>query len=79
MGAGAWLLLLAAIVSANGQTAQSPLPPPTGYVNDYAKVIDTQRSGQLETTLTNLDQQQQIQFSVVTVDTTGARIFSTTR
>src|SRR5882672_10659748 len=70
--AGAWLLL-AAIVSANGQTAQSPLPPPTGYVNDYAKVIDSATKRQLETTLTNLDQQQQIQFSVVMVDTTGGR------
>src|SRR5947199_9748173 len=73
MGAGAFLLLLAAIVSANGQTAQSPLPPPTGYVNDYAKVIDSATKRQLETTLTNLDQQQKIQFSVVTVDTTGGR------
>src|SRR2546421_1889749 len=73
VGAGAFLLLLAAIVSANGQTAQSPLPPPTGYVNDYAKVIDGATKRQLETTLTNLDQQQQIQFSVVTVDTTGGR------
>src|SRR5256714_12937902 len=65
--------LLAAIVSANGPTAQSPLPPPTGYVNDYAKVIDNATKRQLETTLTNLDQQQQIQFSVVTVDTTGGQ------
>src|SRR5882757_4548190 len=71
--AGAFLLLLAAIVSANGQTAQSPLPPPTGYVNDYARVIDKLTKQQLEATLTNLDQQQQIQFSVVTVDTTGGR------
>src|SRR2546421_651264 len=71
--AGAFLLLLAAIVSANGQTAQSPLPPPTGYVNDYGRVIDKSTKQQLEATLTNLDQQQQIQFSVVTVDTTGGR------
>src|SRR5437763_5870221 len=77
MGAGALVLLLAAIVSANGQTAQSSLPPPTGYVNDYAKVIDSATKRQLETTLTNLDQQQQIQFSVVTVDTTrGPDIFA---
>ncbi|HBB96329.1 MAG TPA: methanol dehydrogenase [Blastocatellia bacterium] len=71
--AGAFLLLLATIASANGQTAQSPLPPPTGYVNDYAKVIDKSTKQQLETTLTNLEQQQQIQFSVVTVDTTGSQ------
>src|SRR5437764_14027700 len=73
MGAGAFLLLLAAIVSAKGQTAQSPLPQPTGYVNDYAKVIEKSTKQQLETTLSNLDQQQQIQFSVVTIDTTGGR------
>src|SRR5437667_11638687 len=68
-----FVLLATAIVSASGQTAQSPLPPPTGYVNDFAKVIDQQTKQQLETTLSNLDQQQQIQFAVVTVDTTGDR------
>jgi len=73
MGARAFLLLLTAVVSAYGQTAPSPLPTPTGYVNDYARVIDNATKQQLETTLTNLDQQQQIQFSVVTVDTTGGR------
>ena len=70
-GVAAFALLVTAIVSASGQTAQSPLPPPTGYVNDYAKVIDQETKQRLETTLTNLDHQQQIQFSVVTVDTTG--------
>ena len=73
MCARAFVLLVAAIVSASGQTAQSPLPPPTGYVNDYARVIDPATKQQLETTLANLDQQQKIQFSVVTVDTTGGR------
>jgi len=67
------LLLATALVSASAQTAQSPLPPPTGYVNDYANVIDKATKQQLETTLANLDQQQQIQFSVVTVDTTAGR------
>ncbi|HMH43205.1 MAG TPA: TPM domain-containing protein, partial [Pyrinomonadaceae bacterium] len=70
------MLLLAAFVLASGQTATSPLPQPTGYVNDYAHVIDSATKQQLETTLTNLDKQQQIQFSVVTVDTTaGQEIF----
>ena len=73
IGFGALLLLVSAIVSVSGQTAQSPLPPPTGYVNDYAKVIDQATKQQLATTLTNLDQQQKIQFSVVTVDTTGGQ------
>src|SRR5437868_12748522 len=73
MCARAFVLLVAAIVSASGQTAQSPLPPPTGYVNDYANVIDRATRQSLETTLANLDQQQKIQFSVVTVDTTGGQ------
>ena len=59
--------------SANAQTAQSPLPKPTGYVNDYAGVVDSATKDRLETTLGNLDRQQQIQFSVVTVDTTGGQ------
>ena len=73
MCARAFVLLVAAIVSASGQTAQSPLPPPAGYVNDYAAVIDQATKQRLETTLANLDHQQQIQFSVVTVDTTGGQ------
>src|SRR3989442_7587097 len=69
----AFALLVTAIVSASGQAAQSPLPPPNGYVNDYAKVVDRATKQRLETTLANLDHQQQIQFSVVTVDTTGGQ------
>jgi uncharacterized protein len=52
---------------------QSPLPPPTGYVNDFAGVIDRQTKDRLETTLTNLDREQQIQFAVVTVDSTNGQ------
>ena len=55
------------------QTMQSPLPSPTGYVNDYAKVIDSQTKARMETTLTNLDREQQIQFFVVTIDSTNGR------
>lgn len=73
-------LVFAAIVasycSTIAQTKQSPLPAPTGYVNDYAGVIDQQTKSRLETTLTNLDREQQIQFAVVTVDSTnGQEIF----
>ena len=67
------ILLLAGRVSAQAQTAQSPLPKPTGYVNDYAGVVDSASKQQLETTLGNLDRLHQIQFSVVTVDTTGGQ------
>jgi uncharacterized protein len=69
----AFIALLTGIVSAFAQTAQSPLPNPTGYVNDYANVIDKATKDRLETTLENLDRQQQIQFSVVTVDTTAGQ------
>src|SRR5258706_9843501 len=69
----AFVLLLSARGEADAQTAQSPLPQPTGYVNDYAGVIDSAAKARLETTLGNLDRQQQIQFSVVTVETTGGQ------
>jgi uncharacterized protein len=59
--------------SAIAQTTKSPLPPPTGYVNDFAGVIDQQTKDRLETTLTNLDREQQIQFAVVTVDSTNGQ------
>ena len=71
--AAAFVLLLSAWWPANAQAAQSPLPQPTGYVNDYAGVIDKATKERLETELGNLDRQQQIQFSVVTVDTTGGQ------
>lgn len=55
------------------QTAQSPLPKPTGYVSDFAGVIDSATKDRLEITLGNLDKQQSIQFAVVTIDTTGGQ------
>ena len=70
------VLLVVPIGAASAQSTQSPLPAPTGYVNDFAKVLDAQTAERLETTLTNLDRQQQIQFAVATVDTTnGQEIF----
>lgn len=71
--AAALMLLLLGRGSANAQAAQSPLPKPTGYVNDYAGVVDAATKEWLETTLGNLDRQRQIQFSVVTIDTTGGQ------
>lgn len=73
----AFLIITAAFVllsfAGGWAQAQSPLPKPTGYVNDYAGVIDAATKDRIETTLDNLDRQQQIQFSVVTVDTTGGQ------
>jgi uncharacterized protein len=66
-------LLAMAGGSANAQTAQSPLPKPTGYVNDFAGVIDSATKDRLEIILGNLDKQQNIQFAVVTIDTTGGQ------
>ena len=67
------VVALTAVIPAAAQSEQSPLPAPTGYVNDYAKVIDDGTKSRMETTLTNLDRQHQIQFAVVTVDTTNGR------
>ncbi|PYS50180.1 MAG: hypothetical protein DMF68_07820, partial [Acidobacteria bacterium] len=59
------------VIGAQGQTAQSPLPTPTGYVNDYANVIDAETKNRLETVLDNLKKRVDIEFAVVTVKTTG--------
>jgi uncharacterized protein len=68
-----FVLLSIASGWARAQTAQSPLPKPTGYVNDYAGVIDAAMKDRIETTLGNLDRQQQMQFTVVTIDTTAGQ------
>lgn len=65
------ICLLCCISIAQAQRTQSPLPPPTGYVNDYAGVIDAATKSRMETILTNLKQRADIEFAVVTVNTTG--------
>jgi uncharacterized protein len=50
---------------------KSPLPPPTGYVNDYANVIDATTKEHLTAILNNLKDRADIEFAVVTVPTTG--------
>ena len=66
-------VLLLTEVNAFAQTTQSPLQSPTGYVNDYAGVVDRATKAEVETTLTNLDREQKIQFAVAVVDTTGGQ------
>ncbi len=66
-------MLLLTAVNSSAQTTKSPLPPPTGYVNDYVGVINRATKTELETTLTNLDREQKIQFAVAVVDTTGGQ------
>jgi uncharacterized protein len=52
---------------------QSPLPAPTGWVNDYAEAIDPATEERMETILTNLKERANIEFAVVTVKTTEGR------
>lgn len=71
----ATLCLFVCVQVARSQDAraysQSPLPPPTGYVNDYANVIDASSNARLTAILNNLKDRAQIEFAVVTVPTTG--------
>jgi uncharacterized protein len=72
----ALLILLSCLTAAYGQETAAPLPSPTGFVNDFAHVIDAQTKSRLETMLTNLQQRQNIEIAVVTVTTTnGQEIF----
>ncbi|GAC1446606.1 MAG: hypothetical protein NVSMB56_06880 [Pyrinomonadaceae bacterium] len=65
------LLLLVAGRGVFAQITKSPLPSPTGYVNDYANVVDPATKQRMETILQNLKQRADIEFAVVTVKTTG--------
>jgi uncharacterized protein len=47
------------------------LPRPTGFVNDYANVFDANSKQRLESMLVNLRENANVEFAVVTVDTTN--------
>jgi uncharacterized protein len=51
----------------------TPLPPPSGFVNDFANVFTPESKQQLETVLDELKSKSEIEFAVVTVETTGGR------
>ncbi len=55
------------------QESKSPLPPPTGFVNDYSNVLDETKKSQLESTLAQLKERSAIEFAVVFVNTTEGR------
>jgi uncharacterized protein len=59
--------------TAVAQTAQSPIPLPSPFtpVVDYAHVIDSETRQKLGSVYLNLKQRADIEFAVVTVDTTG--------
>lgn len=54
-------------------SAESPLPPPVGFVNDFAEVIDDTAEAQLEARLKRLQERAKIEVAVATVKTTGGQ------
>lgn len=76
------IVLLTALFSAafgqgdaNWSISRSPLPPPTGFVNDYVGVIDPATKQQLEDKLKNLRDttNPSVEIAVAVVKTTGDR------
>src|SRR2546421_8469113 len=59
--------------SAAAETAKSPIPQPSPFtpIVDYAHVIDPETRSKLESIYLNLKERANIEFAVVTVDTTG--------
>jgi uncharacterized protein len=49
------------------------LPAPTGYVDDFAHVVDPQSKQALEEFCARVDRELSVQFALVTVDSTGGR------
>jgi uncharacterized protein len=68
-------LFYASQTTAVGQTGQSPIPLPSPFtpVVDYAHVIDPETRQKLESIFVNLKDRANIEFAVVTVDTTGGQ------
>jgi uncharacterized protein len=64
-----WLLVLGLCVSAAAMRAQDvdKLPAPTGYVSDFANVLDQDAKQQLDALCAELDQKAHAQIAVVTV------------
>ncbi len=59
--------------SATRKPVESPLPAPTGHVNDYAHALDEGIHAQLEKALVELKQRSQIDFAIAIVNTTGGQ------
>lgn len=71
--AGLLLVLFATSQGAAGQTTTSPIPLPSPFtpIVDTAHVIDADTRQKLESIYLNLKERADIEFAVVTVDTTG--------
>ena len=70
------LAVLIAVFTIFAQSlSESPLPAPTGMVNDYANIIDDTVQAQIEQKLRefNAKTNPQVEIAVVTVETTGER------
>ncbi|HEY6805092.1 MAG TPA: TPM domain-containing protein [Pyrinomonadaceae bacterium] len=71
------LLLL---LSPAGIRAQDQLASPSGHINDFAGVVDSQTKSRLETILVNLADKTKVDFYIATVtDTAGEDIFDFSR
>jgi uncharacterized protein len=68
-------ILFSSPTASFGQTATSPIPLPSPFtpIVDYAHVIDAETKQKLESIYKNLKERANIEFAVVTVDTTGGR------
>src|ERR1700674_1367939 len=75
LGFACAFFLLTISTSAFAETAKSPIPLPSPFtpVVDYGNVIDPDTRKKLESIYLNLKQRADIEFAVVTVDTTGGQ------
>ena len=55
------------------QAVQSPLPPPTGHLNDYSHALNDDTREQIEQALVELQKRSKIEFAVVLVNTIGGK------
>lgn len=53
------------------EKVKSPLPAPTGFVNDYAGALGAEAKRALEAKLTRLKEHARIEFAVAIIETTG--------
>jgi uncharacterized protein len=68
------LIVFGACILAPAQDQNvSPLPPSTGFVNDYVGVLDAATKQQLEEKLTTFKQKTTVEIAVAVVATTGDR------
>jgi uncharacterized protein len=69
------IIVLMACLVILSQSNESPLPVPTGMVNDFANIIDDATQAQIEQKLRDFKAKTnpQVEIAVVTVQTTGGR------